>query len=81
MSMPPESFRENLRECLQVFANCTLVKHHQVAFYHDQNPATLSASASERAKPACAARRPPQSLPPSPAMPATSAVRNVRNEI
>mmetsp|Transcript_6976 Transcript_6976/g.16610 ORF Transcript_6976/g.16610 Transcript_6976/m.16610 type:complete len:231 (-) Transcript_6976:2306-2998(-) len=33
--------------------------------------ATMDASASDKARPAWAARRPPQSLPPSPAMPTT----------
>mmetsp|Transcript_43090 Transcript_43090/g.125387 ORF Transcript_43090/g.125387 Transcript_43090/m.125387 type:complete len:245 (+) Transcript_43090:1235-1969(+) len=39
----------------------------------EENGETIEASASERAKPACAARKPPQSLPPSPHMPVTRA--------
>mmetsp|Transcript_80829 Transcript_80829/g.218914 ORF Transcript_80829/g.218914 Transcript_80829/m.218914 type:complete len:214 (-) Transcript_80829:711-1352(-) len=38
----------------------------------EENGDTIDASASDSAMPACAARRPPQSLPPSPAMPTTS---------
>mmetsp|Transcript_82712 Transcript_82712/g.252799 ORF Transcript_82712/g.252799 Transcript_82712/m.252799 type:complete len:236 (+) Transcript_82712:44-751(+) len=36
-----------------------------------ENGETIDASASESARPACAARKPPQSLPPSPHMPVT----------